>query len=417
MTRPPVQSALARRLRRATCPACAHHVAVPFLEPSTQPLATLGWPETEKAAKGMMKLPLRFVRCVECGHVFNEAFEYDAVPYTNKPNLMFNQGVAWAGHLKRVMMRLAGSLPEKPVVVEIGHGDGSFLSALAGLKPGGRFVGFDPHGVSTSTEAVEFRAALFEPNAHLAELHPDLIISRHVLEHLTNPLGFMQEIAFAATCLRVAPQLYLEVPCIDRALEIGRTVDFYYEHNSHFTSESFERMLERCSSDVDLVGHGYDREVIFGLVRLGGVQHQVRRASEAARLRNDAQAGLTRIKSQLAEMHERGMRVAVWGGTGKAAAFINRYGLDAKRFPVVVDSDPEKVGTFVPGMGQEIRFRDWLLEHPVHVVLIPSQWRAADITDEMRSAGIRAETVLIEHDGRLVDFGREPHPYVTTHVA
>ena len=135
---------------------------------------------------------------------------------------------------------------EKPVVVEIGHGDGSFLAALAALKPGGRFVGFDPHGVSTSTEAVEFRPALFEPNVHLAELHPDLIISRHVLEHLTNPLGFMQEIAFAATCLRVAPQLYLEVPCIDRALEIGRTVDFYYEHNSHFTSESFERMLERC---------------------------------------------------------------------------------------------------------------------------------------------------------------------------
>jgi hypothetical protein len=103
--------------------------------------------------------------------------------------------------------------------------------------------------------------------------------------------------------------------------------------------------------------------------------------------------------------------VAIWGGTGKSAAFMHRYGVDAARFPVVVDSDPEKVGTFVPGTGQPIRFRDWLIEHPADVVIVPPQWRAADILAEMGAHGIAAAEILIEHDGRLVDYRRHPHPY------
>ena len=83
-----------------------------------------------------------------------------------------------------------------------------------------------------------------------------------------------------------------------------------------------------------------------------------------------------------------GVRVAIWGGTGKSAAFINRYGLDRLRFPIVVDSDFAKVGTFVPGTGQEIRSRDWLKENPGAVVIIPPQWRALDIVLEMERAGI-----------------------------
>ena len=77
----------------------------------------------------------------------------------------------------------------------------------------------------------------------------------------------------------------------------------------------------------------------------------------------------------------------------------------------MVDSDPEKVGTFVPGAGQTIELGDILTTAPADVVIIPTQWRAKDIVAEMERKGIRAERVLIEHDGRLTDFFQEPHPY------
>jgi hypothetical protein len=302
-------------------------------------------------------------------------------------------------------------LPACPVIVEIGHGDGSLLAALAAARPGGRFVGFDPHGATRSEGNLELRGALFQPEEHLAALAPDLVISRHVLEHLNSPLAFLQRIAFAAARLGREQLAYFEVPCVDRALETGRTVDFYYEHNSQFSTQSFRKMLSRCGATINNVGHGYGGEVIYGYVTLGGQQRRLRIADEAREFLDAAAAGLERIPAQLQRLADANALVVIWGGTGKSAAFINRYGLDRMRFPIVVDSDAAKVGTFVPGTGQEIRFRDWLKAHPGSIVIIPPQWRALDIILEMERAEISFKQILIEHEGALIDYFCDAHPY------
>ncbi len=401
----------ANAIRESTCPACGYHVAVPFFDGGQQPLATIACPTDTESAQSLPRLPLDFVRCIDCGHVYNARFDYTMIPYSAKPNLMFNQGAIWSGFIRGLHKRIVEQLPSDPTVVEIGHGDGRFLAALAELAKTGRFMGFDPHGATTDYGTVMLRAQLFEPAHHIKELRPDLIISRHVLEHLVNPLGFLQQISFAATCRGIRPLAYFEVPCIDRVLASGRTVDFYYEHSSQFTTESFTRMLSRCAADVIEIGHGYDGEVVYGFVRLGDGGNQVANARSAHEYIQAARRSDLAIRAQLAEMCDQRKRVAIWGGTGKAAAFMQRYGVDAVRFPVVVDDDVNKVDTFVPGTGQRIRFRDWLLENPVNIVIIPPQWRAADIMDVMHRSGIEVEAVLIEHNGRLIDFRKENHPY------
>jgi hypothetical protein len=103
--------------------------------------------------------------------------------------------------------------------------------------------------------------------------------------------------------------------------------------------------------------------------------------------------------------------VAIWGGTGKAAAFIHQFDADASRFPLVVDSDSGKAGTFVPGIGQEIVHRDALKGMTIDAIIIPTQWRAMDIAAEMQREGIRPRKILIEHEGRLIDFLGDEHPY------
>ena len=399
-------------VRAVTCPACGHHVAVPFFEGGLAPLATLAWPESADAARALGRLPLDFVRCIECGHVFNAAFDYAAVPYADRPNRMFNRAPGWSEHLLMVRDEMLARLPPVPVVVEIGHGDGHLLTALAEARPAGRYVGFDPHGTAEARpRAVDLRQALFIPAWDLAELSPDLIVSRHVMEHLTDPLGFIQQLAFAAAWARVESTLYLEVPCIDRALETGRTFDFYYEHNSHFTTASFTRMLSRCGATDTQIGHGYGDEVIYAFVRLASDSVQVAHASAALAFRDEARRSRSRLRAQMDALAASGLSVAIWGGTGKAAAFITQVGADAARFPLVVDSDADKAGTFVPGTGQEIRFRDWLRAHPVDVVIVPAHWRARDIVREMAACDITCRTVLIEFRGRLVDYFTAPHPY------
>jgi hypothetical protein len=395
-----------------TCPACGYHVAVLFYDGGHQPLATLGWPRSAAEARLMARLPLRFASCVDCGHVFNAAFDYTRVPYSDQPNRMFNRGTHWSAFLDEVQTEMLARLAERPVVVEIGHGDGAFLTRLAEARPAGRYIGFDPHGAAASDHpAVEFRPALFSPDRHLAELRPDLILSRHVLEHLGDPLGFLQSLAFAATQAGRRPLVYLEVPCIDRALAAGRLEDFYYEHNSHFTTESFSRMLARSFAAIEALNHGYNGEVVYAFLRLKGRLEHRERAAAARRFHELAAACRDTIALQLAGLVMAGKRVAVWGGTGKSAAFLHAHEMDESRFPLVVDSDPAKAGSYVPGTGQQIRFRDALLEEPADVVIIPPQWRAGDIVAEMRAHGIRCGQVLIEHGGRLIDYHCDPHPY------
>jgi len=395
-----------------TCPACGFHVAVLFYNGGAQPLATLGWPDSADLARAMPRLPLRFVRCVDCGHVFNAAFDYASVPYTDQPNRMFNRGARWTVFLEAIRWQMLSRLSDAPTIIEIGHGDGTFLEALAAARPEGRFVGFDPHGAAESPlPNVEFRRILFDPSVHLAELSPDLLASRHVLEHLTDPLGFVQSISFGAAMLGLQPLLYLEVPCIDRALDYQRSEDFYYEHNSHFTTESFSRMLARSFGSIEALDHGYDGEVVYAFLRLKGRLEHIERARAARAFAAMAEESRRVVMLELANLYLAGKRVAIWGGTGKCAAFIQAHRVDAQRFPLVVDSDPDKVGTYVPGTGQRIQSRDALAGTRVDVLIVPTQWRARDIVEETQRHGLDIGQVLIPHNGHLVDFRTGQHPY------
>jgi hypothetical protein len=186
--------------------------------------------------------------------------------------------------------------------------------------------------------------------------------------------------------------------------------DFFYEHVSHFTTDSFRTLMARAG-DVFELAHGYDGEVVYALVRLGVPAAAQARAAEAQAFRRRSDESRREIGRQLDALAAGGEPTAIWGGTGKGAAFMHQLGVDAARFPLVVDSDPGRVGAHVPGAGQEIPFRDVLKTRPVKVLIIPTQRRAADIVKEMRAAGIAAERILIVHEGRLIDFERDPHPY------
>jgi SAM-dependent methyltransferase len=396
---------------RAPCPVCSYTLATPIFDGGEQPLATLGWAKTSKDAIDMPTYPLDYVQCPRCTHVWNHSFTYDVIPYKKNPNRMFNQGIIWQTHLKTTRDLAISTLPKNPTVIDIGCGEGHFIAGIAEAFGGsGRFLGFDPNGSAEGNASFEFHPRNFDPFLDVIALEPDLLIMRHVLEHLTDPAAFVDQLAWSASQLTKPVRLFAEMPCIDNIFKTNRLVDFFYEHPSQFTTKSFRTLLN-LGGGVSFVDQGYGGEVVYGIVELGVSAEYLATARTALKFKRGSILSRESIQSQLSELAASKKLVAIWGGTGKAAAFIHYFEANAQNFPLVVDSDFTKVGTFVPKTGQQIQFRDVLKEISVDVVIVPPQWRAKDIVAEMKREGIEAGSVLIEHGGRLIDFFRDEHPY------
>jgi len=208
-----------------TCPVCSHTLAAPFFDGGLQTLATLNWSSTKEEAQSMPRYPHDFMQCPACSHVWNRSFDYAAIPYQNNPNRMFNAGGIWQGHLAKTRDIVLQQLPENPTVVEIGCGEGHFVRGLSEAVQG-RFVGFDPNASQETGRGVEFHARLFEPLEDMETFAPDVIVIRHVLEHLTQPVSLLEKLAWGAISLNKPCWLFAEVPCIDRVFETNRLADF-----------------------------------------------------------------------------------------------------------------------------------------------------------------------------------------------
>ena len=78
------------------------------------------------------------------------------------------------------------------------------------------------------------------------------------------------------------------------------------------------------------IGHGYGGEVVFAFIELGLKTGEIERG-ERRHLGSltEQTKNVGQIKSQLNDLQISNKKVAVWGGTGKAAAFINYYQLDS----------------------------------------------------------------------------------------
>ena len=87
--------------------------------------------------------------------------------------------------------------------------------------------------------------------------------------------------------------------------------------------------------------------------------------AETAAFAAQAAAGRQRVPAQIRALLDQGLSLALWGGTGKGAAFVHHFGLEAETAPMrVVDSDAAKLNTYVPGTRYLIDSPGLLLTQP-----------------------------------------------------
>lgn len=385
------------------CPVCSSEQIENFVNISQMPVhCNLLWPDREAALhapKGDISLGF----CHNCGHISNTAFDADLMEYSQA----YENSLHFSPRFQRYAEQLAQDLVERhdlqqKVLVDIGAGQGDFLRLLCDYGDN-RGWGFDAAYVSDETEPQDERLTFvqdFEWRKHI-DRPPDMVMTRHVLEHIERPQEFMANIR-AGIGDSHETLVFFEVPNMGYTLRELAIWDIIYEHCSYYTSRSLATLFIQSGFEVLRTRETYGgqfltieaRPAASGTrqdpVQFGDLRQTSRQAASFA------QAFTQKVAAWKEALHgwkAAGKRVVAWGAGSKGATFLNIIDSDSQ-IDYIVDINPRKTGMFVVGSGQKIVVPQFLNEYDPDVIILMNPIYQAEIEAMVRGLGITAEFVV-----------------------
>jgi hypothetical protein len=245
------------------------------------------------------------------------------------------------------------------LVVDVGCGDGGFLRAICAAVPGLRGIGVDPALESDRSE--EGGRIVLIKNVFTSDVireQPSLIVSRHVLEHIPQPVGFFQTIREALAPFEPCP-CFFEFPDLDWILANDAFWDFGYEHCNYFTAASATEALGQAGFGPVTTRAEFGSQYLWVEAASRGDRPESSRpsgrdVSERARAYAEAEAARIELVRSRVSALKRDGHVAVWGMATKGVLFSLLIDPQVELIDYCVDVNPNKHGCYVPLTGHVI---------------------------------------------------------------
>ncbi len=258
--------------------------------------------------------------------------------------------IAYASHLERIANKVVSRFDKSSCILEVGCGDGTLLGFLSerGFR---NLEGIDPSPQAELglSKLIEISMGYFPrdlPAKHSNKKY-DLIICRHVLEHIETPHEFV-----SAMCDHLAEsgQIWIEVPDLYSTIKEGWWTNFYSLHCNYFEEATLDAMMAThglsCFSGeiVDIFGGSLFRcyEKGFGLI---ATPHQWNGVTRRIKAWVD---DLTKAAESLPE------ETWGWGAAERTSSTLAFCPQLCDKLRGVVDSNRRIHGKFMAGTGLKI---------------------------------------------------------------
>jgi SAM-dependent methyltransferase len=325
-----------------------------------------------------LRSPLRVVQArqsgfVQLAHVFDSAL-YQQYSFAG------GGSKAYRSHLESFADEIARTFPKTAAILEVGCGDGWLLRRL-------RDLGFtDVLGIDPS-RAARGRAEDFLVSGYFPQDMPashlnrkfDLVISRHVLEHIENPRPFVAALAAALT---TNGQLWLEVPDLDSTLARGLWSNFYQLHCNYFSAVTLDQMAAtaglRCVAGtvVEVFGGSLLRKYVHGIAPA---------LPPPPRLR-EVGGRVEKFRAQLAQLARQiPAGTAGYGAAERTAVTLGFAPELAAALSCLHDGNPLLTDRYLAGTRLPIYGKETLFQKPPPAVLIFAISNATEILNEWQS--------------------------------
>jgi SAM-dependent methyltransferase len=269
------------------------------------------------------------------GLVSNTAFDSSLLTYdADYQNEQACSGV-FREHLETVLSIIGRHFTHRSMI-EVGCGKGYFLNYLR--EAGYDATGIDPAYDGDSPHVIK---AAFSPGLGLSA---DALVLRHVLEHIQDPVSFLQAIAAANGG---QGKVYIEVPCFDWICARRAWFDIFYEHVNYFRASDFQRMF----ASVHEQGHVFGGQYLYVVADLATLRSPLADVRDQVELPSDFLSGVER--GRVLASTAPGSK-AIWGASSKGVIFAHHLGSAGITFDMAIDINPIKQNRYMAGSGLRI---------------------------------------------------------------
>lgn len=401
---------------RKNCVCCESPLGEPLLRFGSHPIAG-GLSSTQEEALSAQRYALNWYFCEKCAFLQQNAedFKKELLEVIYPQQLHTYSMLPWLrDYLLRLVNRVRWYHHPPAKILEIGCNDGQVLDLF-------RQAGYQPIGIEPGLKMVEACRALglevmpdfLNQESANAVLNKyglmDVILARHVFEHVLNLGEFLSNVRFLMNGQSV---LIIEVPSILEVLRSRHIEGMTHPHVSFFSLTSLEIILGKSGlflKDIATVpADGGSLLTWWGTEKTDPssavlIYREVQRLSGITRADTyrQLQVHFDHTKtavSQLSEILLRDPHPCLGYGAGaKGTAMVNWFGLkDTVR--AVIDRSPEKVGKWIPGTGQPVISIDAALAMRPEcvIVLAPTHLEAILERETALFSVARAITILPE---------------------
>lgn len=296
---------------------------------------------------------IELVACDGCTLLYNRVFDPVLAGYAPGYENALHHSPTFSEFSDRLSTRLAETYRvQGGLVAEVGAGGGRFLEDFCqGVDARG--VGFDPSYAGETDESAQVHVVR-APFPTDGSVQADLVLARHVFEHLTAPQDVAGAVA-GALLGRGSGTFYVEVPDATYMLREIAVWDVIYEHCTYFTATSLHQLLSAAGLTVVDIGTEFGGQYLWADAVAGPAEPVTAPSNDpdlAATFAISVRDYVARWNAQLGELLDAGP-VVVWGAGSKGVTFLNLLER-GNEISAIVDLNPLKHGRFVPGVGTQV---------------------------------------------------------------
>jgi hypothetical protein len=375
-------------------------VAEPVVSVTGVPALSNAFDDSRDGARAMPVGDIDLALCDGCGLLWNTSFDRSLAPYDSDYENSLHCSAAFDGWARELATWLVDHLGVRGrTVVEIGSGQGDFLGLLAenGI---GRGVGVDPSLAEehrTVAHGVELSFATGSLDALGERIEADLVVCRHVLEHVADPVALLA--GARETVAHEHTSIYVEVPDAGYMLRTGSVWDLIYEHVSYFDETALVTVLARAGWHVRETGVGFGEQFLWAvadaspraMTSVEGRRDGETTSDLVSRFGETRRAAIQHWDNLLRGRIAAGGRVAVWGAGSKGVSFLTAVP-SARSVSAVIDVNPRKWGRYVPVLALPIDSPQDAARHVDTILVMNPMY-----LDEIRRRGAELGAVAEYH--------------------